>query len=246
MSPASVIRAALAGILAVLAILVGAAGPAPAATLPPPAAGEAWVASVIYPTVARTAPRARARIARRLSTSTQWGTPVQLLVLARSDDAAGQEWLRVLLDDRPNGLSAWIPAGDTLLALDPWSLTVSLEQRRARVYRHGRLVRSFAVVVGKPSTPTPTGLFAIVAELPEPDPGEFFGSWVLPLTAHSQVLRSYEGGDGEVALHGRGGASLLDPLGSARSHGCVRLANAAIGWIAAHVPPGTPVRVRKR
>jgi lipoprotein-anchoring transpeptidase ErfK/SrfK len=54
----------------------------------------------------------------------------------------------------------------------------------------------------------------------------------------------FDGGDGQVALHGRGGASLLDPLGSARSHGCVRLANGAIDWIAGHVPVGAPVRIR--
>ncbi len=83
----------------------------------------------------------------------------------------------------------------------------------------------------------------MAAELRQPEPDQFVGSWVLPLTAHSNVLRSFDGGDGQVALHGRGGASLLDPLGSARSHGCVRLANSAIAWIAAHVPVGTPVRV---
>jgi hypothetical protein len=29
----------------------------------------------------------------------------------------------------------------------------------------------------------------------------------------------------------RGGASLIDPLGSARSHGCIRLSNNAIDWL---------------
>lgn len=82
------------------------------------------------------------------------------------------------------------------------------------------------------------------AELRQPDPGEFEGSWVLPLTAHSQVLRAFEGGDGQIALHGRGGPGLLDPLGSARSHGCVRMSNRAADWIAAHIPTGTPVQVR--
>ena len=112
------------------------------------------------------------------------------------------------------------------------------------MFRDDRLVRSLRAVVGKPSTPTPAGLFAVAAELRQPEANEFEGTWVLPLTAHSNVLRQFDGGDGQVALHGRGGASLLDPLGTARSHGCVRLANAAIGWIAAHVPTGTPVRVR--
>jgi lipoprotein-anchoring transpeptidase ErfK/SrfK len=37
--------------------------------------------------------------------------------------------------------------------------------------------------------------------------------------------------------------SLSDPLGSASSHGCVRLANRAIAWIAERVPPGTPVLI---
>ena len=69
------------------------------------------------------------------------------------------------------------------------------------------------------------------------------GTWIITLTAHSPVLRTFEGGDGRVALHGRGGSSLLDPLGSARSHGCVRMANAGINWLAGVARAGTPVLV---
>jgi lipoprotein-anchoring transpeptidase ErfK/SrfK len=62
------------------------------------------------------------------------------------------------------------------------------------------------------------------------------------------VLQRYEGGDGTVAIHGRGGASLLDPLGSARSHGCIRLSNHAIDWLVRRIGvthlAGTPVDVR--
>jgi lipoprotein-anchoring transpeptidase ErfK/SrfK len=50
-----------------------------------------------------------------------------------------------------------------------------------------------------------------------------------------------------VAIHGRGGASLLDPLGSARSHGCIRLSNRAVSWLVSTVGyeqlPGTPVQI---
>ena len=168
---------------------------------------------------------------------------MELLVLASRVGPEGRTWLRVLLDLRPNGSSVWLNAEDTLLRVDRWHVRVSLRERRVTVYRAGRRVRTFAAVVGKPSTPTPAGLFAVAAELRQPDPGQFVGSWVLPLTAHSNVLRSFDGGDGQVALHGRGGASLRDPLGTARSHGCVRLADSAIEWIATHVPVGTPVRV---
>jgi hypothetical protein len=79
------------------------------------------------------------------------------------------------------------------------------------------------------------------------DPDDFLGRWVLTLTAHSDVLRRYDGGDGRVALHGRGGESLRDPLGSAASHGCIRISNAAIASIVRRIGvaaiPGTPVMI---
>lgn len=210
----------------------------------PPSATREWVAKVLYRTVPHAAPSATARVLPTIFPVSQWGTPTELLVLDARRDGHGTEWLRLLLDDRPNGTTVWVDAEDTVLHADGWRVAVWRARRRVRVYRDGRLVRTFAAVVGRPSTPTPAGLFAIAAELRQPDPGEFEGSWVLPLTAHSNVLREFAGGDGQVALHGRGGASLLDPLGTARSHGCVRLANQAIGWIAAHVPVGSEVRVR--
>jgi hypothetical protein len=198
----------------------------------------------VYPTIARAAPRlTHVRRLFTVSPVSAWGAPTELLVLGSRVDAAGHPWLRVRLDYRPNGFAAWIDEEDTVMYRDPWRISVSRARREVWVYDAARLVRSFAAVVGKSSTPTPAGLFAIAAELPQPDPGQFEGSWVLPLTAHSEVLRHFEGGDGQVALHGRGGASLIDPLGSARSHGCVRLANQTIGWIATHVPVGTPVRI---
>ena len=213
------------------------------ARLDRPGRTHAWVAEVIYRAQARVAPNTRARRLGEVPAVSGWGTPMDLLVLAARIGPEGRLWLRVLLDRRPNGAAVWLDANDALLHADPWRVTVSLRRRQVTVARAGRRVRTFAAVVGKPATPTPTGLFAVAAELRQPEPEQFVGSWVLPLTAHSNVLRSFDGGDGQVALHGRGGASLLDPLGSARSHGCVRLANAAIAWIATHVPVGTPVRV---
>jgi hypothetical protein len=209
----------------------------------PPSAAQAWVAKVVYPTVARSAPSVTATRRLTVSPVSAWGTPTELLVLGTRVDGAGRRWLRVRLDYRPNGFAAWIEAEDTVLHPDSWRISVSREHREVLIYRADRLVRTFTAVVGKPSTPTPAGLFAVAAELPQPNPHEFEGSWVLPLTAHSGVLRHFDGGDGQIALHGRGGASLIDPLGSARSHGCVRLANQTIGWIATHVPVGTPVRI---
>jgi hypothetical protein len=212
-------------------------------TAGPPTPARAWVATVLYPTAARPTPSVT--VTRRLTVDpvSKWGTPTELLVLGTRIDATGHPWVEVRLDYRPNGYASWIDAEDTTLHEDPWRIAISRARSEVSVYRADRPVRSFAAVVGKPSTPTPAGLFAIAAKLPQGSSEDFEGTWVLPLTAHSEVLRTFAGGDGQVALHGRGGASLLDPLGSARSHGCVRLANPAIGWIAGHVPVGTPVRV---
>ena len=166
--------------------------------------------------------------------------PTQLLVLGHRR-ADRKTWLRVLLPTRPNGASAWIPRDDARVSSTPWQVVVSLSHRRVYVTRRGRLVRSFPVVVGAKATPTPTGRFAVAERIPLPNPHQFYGSWMLTLTAHSTVLNTFAGGDGQVAIHGRGGSSLRVPVGTAASHGCVRMRNPDIAWLAEHAEAGTPV-----
>jgi L,D-transpeptidase-like protein len=76
----------------------------------------------------------------------------------------------------------------------------------------GRRVRRFRAVVGAPGTPTPLGLAAIYERNRQPNPGGFLGPWAMPLTIMSNVLENYGGSPGRVGIHGRAGASLLDPL----------------------------------
>ena len=88
-------------------------------------------------------------------------------------DARARPGLRVLLPTRPNGASGWI-SGTTRRSCSPrpgrwwfrWPIGACTRLRR------GRLVRSFPVVIGAPSTPTPTGRFAVAEriQLPDPDP----------------------------------------------------------------------------
>jgi len=188
-------------------------------------------------------PTASARPSRRLGLRDAPG----LLVISSPHAADDRCWLRVRLPWRPNTASGWIDAGQVALTQTPWRIEVSPRRRRLTLYRSGARVRSLPVVVGKPGTPTPAGSFAVTWAI-RWHANDFLGSWVLELTAHSNVLQRFDGGDGTVGIHGRGGASLLDPLGSARSHGCIRLSNHAIGWlvhrIGANRLPGTPVNVR--
>jgi lipoprotein-anchoring transpeptidase ErfK/SrfK len=154
--------------------------------------------------------------------------------------------VKVRLPWRPNDAAGWVNASNVFLEKTSWQIEVSTTRRTLTLYRAGARVRTVSVVVGKPSTPTPVGLFAVTWAIPWHS-NDFLGSWVLELTAHSNVLQSFEGGDGTVGIHGRGGASLLDPLGSAASHGCIRLSNGTIDWlvrtIGASQLPGTPVQI---
>jgi hypothetical protein len=124
-----------------------------------------------------------------------------------------------------------------------WWIDVSLSRRLVQVFRDGAVVRRFRAVVGASPTPTPTGLFALYELDAQPGSGGFVGPWVIQLTAFSDVLDDYGGGPGRIAIHGRGGASLDDPLGTARSHGCIRVDNADVEWLARSMPAGTPVRI---
>ena len=170
-----------------------------------------------------------------------------LLVLRAARDAKDRCWLKVRLPTRPNAAAAWIRADHVRLRPTGWRIVVSRRARTLSVFEDGELRRRFRVVIGAPPTPSPEGLFSIVGVW-RWNPYDFLGSYILPLTAHSHVLQEFGGGDGRVGIHGRGGSSLLDPLGAARSHGCIRLSNGPIEWMVRTVGagrlPGIPIRVR--
>jgi lipoprotein-anchoring transpeptidase ErfK/SrfK len=204
----------------------------------PPSRAGATVARVVASTHARSRPGAGRRIAR-VATVTSWSAHAQrLLVLDGRED-----WVKVRLPIRPNGTAGWVPRDKVLLTRTRTFVRLNLAARRLTVYRDGRRVRRFRAVVGAPGTPTPRGLHAIYERNRQANPRGFLGPWSLSLTALSNVLESFGGGPGRVAIHGREGASLRDPLGTARSHGCVRIDSRAVTWLARHAPPGTPVEV---
>jgi lipoprotein-anchoring transpeptidase ErfK/SrfK len=174
--------------------------------------------------------------ARRPITGEQTTVPV----IARAIAAGGGGWLQVMLPGRPNGSTGWISQLQTSARVTAWAIVVDLAARRVNVYRDAHRVRSFEAVVGKPATPTPTGQF-YVEEALQMSAGEPGGPFALALSARSNVLQEFEGGPGQIAIHGRD--NLGGTLGSAASHGCIRLATASIQWLAARIGPGTPVTI---
>ena len=72
-------------------------------------------------------------------------------------------------------------------------------------------------------------------------PGGVGAPYALALSARSDVLQEFDGGPGQIALHGTDNVGGV--LGTAASHGCMRLDTASITWLATRLGPGTPVTI---
>ena len=169
------------------------------------------------------------------------GMRTVLPVLGRRSPG-GVRWVRVRLPGRPNGSTGWIKRRATRIVHTSWHVVVDTSARRVTVYRQGRPVRAFRAIVGKLATPTPRGKFFVedVVELRAHDVG---GPFALALSARSNVLQEFAGGPGQIAVHGR--MNVGGVLGSAVSHGCVRLDDAAMRWLVIRIARGVPVTIAR-
>lgn len=155
---------------------------------------------------------------------------------------SGVAWLKVLLPGRPNGHAGWIKRAGTSATRTSWHLVVDTSERRLSVFRDGRVVRTFQAVVGKPSTPTPIGQF-FVEETVQLGPGDVGAPFALALSARSNVLQEFDGGPGQIALHGL--SNVGGVLGTAASHGCIRLSDDTMRWLSTRIGPGFPVTITR-
>jgi L,D-transpeptidase-like protein len=150
-------------------------------------------------------------------------------------------FLHVLLPGRPNGHSGWILARRARTWKTPWHLLIRTSSERLFVFNGRRIVRSFPVVVGKPSTPTPRGRF-FVEEAMILRRGALGGPAAYALSARSNVFQEFEGGPGQVAIHGVQGIG--GTPGTAVSHGCIRATASALEFMIHRFGTGTPVDIR--
>ncbi|HEU4681567.1 MAG TPA: L,D-transpeptidase [Gemmatimonadales bacterium] len=214
---------------------------APAAAAPTPA--NQPLVALLHDHVARTAPSAHAgRIesvaARRPLTRVRTVLPV----LARANSRKRGSWLQVRLPGRPNSHKGWISTNRTRLTSTYWRIAVKLSTRRLTVYFGDSVRRQFRVVVGKASTPTPRGVFFIEEALALSS-HEAGGPYALATSARSNVFQEFEGGPGQIGIHGT--SNLSGAPGTAVSHGCIRLDTPAITWLARRVGAGVPLRITR-
>jgi lipoprotein-anchoring transpeptidase ErfK/SrfK len=169
-----------------------------------------------------------------LSARTDYLQPRTFLVVEKSPD-----WLKVLLPMRPNNSTGWIRAGDVNLSDVPFEIRVSLDEHMLRMFKDGQEVLSSPVVIGAPNTPTPLGTFYITDPVDlKASPNGAYGAYALGLSGYSEVLMSFNGGPGQIAVHGTNNPS---QVGQNISNGCVRVPNDIIVQIADQAPLGTPV-----
>jgi hypothetical protein len=193
-----------------------------------------WLtARVARPVLLRVSPGG-ARIAR-LGTRTEFGSPRVLSVVRRRGS-----WLGVMSPQLGNGRLGWVHASKVRLGRVRESVVIELSQRRLEVRIGKRVLRTVHVGVGRSSSPTPLGRFAVTDRL-RITGSTPYGCCALALSGHQpNVPVDWEGGD-RLAIHGT-----PDPrtVGAAASLGCLHAAARDMRRLLRDVPLGAPVFVR--
>jgi lipoprotein-anchoring transpeptidase ErfK/SrfK len=130
----------------------------------------------------------------------------------------------------------------------PLALTVTREGKRVRVFKRGKLVKTYTVAVGSPEFPTPIGEYVVQSMQKNPAWNVPNSEWAGDLAGESipggdprnPLVARWIGFNGSVGFHGTASAG---SLGTAASHGCIRMAPADVIDLFERVSIGTPVLV---
>lgn len=126
------------------------------------------------------------------------------------------------------------------------SIVISRGTRVLTLYRESKRVKTFRIAVGTPSHPTPRGLFSIIEKQRNP-------TWIPPDSPWAKGLGPIPPGPGNplgtrwmgtsasaVGIHGTNASS---SIGTAASHGCIRMYVRDSEWLYERVSIGTPVLI---
>ena len=130
----------------------------------------------------------------------------------------------------------------------PVAVTVSLSERVVRVFDRGELAHTYNVAVGEPRYPTPPGEFSVQGmqvdppwNVPQSDwAGDLAGQTIPGGDPANPLVARWIGFNGSVGFHG---TASIGSIGSAASHGCVRMAPDDVIDLYDRVAVGTPVLV---
>lgn len=137
---------------------------------------------------------------------------------------------------------------DELFDKQSSAVTVSRDQRRVRLFKRGNLVKTYTVAVGSAEYPSPTGHFAVQTKQVNPAWNVPTSSWAGSLggqtipggAPNNPLVARWIGFAGSVGFHGTKSSG---SLGTAASHGCVRMDVDDVIDLFKRVDIGTPVLV---
>jgi hypothetical protein len=149
-------------------------------------------------------------------------------------------WARVMLPIRPNGSEGWVRTDGMVMFVVEGSLLIDLSDRTLTYQVGSSEVLSTEIGVGSNRHPTPTGKFFVTDTVTMADPNSTWGPHALGLSARSDTITEYNGGDGIIGIHGTNSPW---SIGQASSLGCVRVPNDVITSLHQKVRLGTPVEI---
>jgi lipoprotein-anchoring transpeptidase ErfK/SrfK len=151
-------------------------------------------------------------------------------------------WLQVAISRRPNETVKWIHAADVAVRGVDNRIVVEREARQLTVYRGttSEVLFQAPVAAGASATPTPLGKFFVDIVVKLTRTTGAYGPYQLSVSGFSDVLQSFGGGPGQIAIHGTNHPELI---GKFVSNGCVRMNNDDVTALADLAPVGTPVEI---
>ena len=202
----------------------------------------AYAATVIEQAVVRAKPRDGAPEVAPIRPLDSRGLPEVVAVIGvRSSGACAAAWYRVRLSVLPNGTTGWVRASAVKTYRVQSRIVIDLSQRHLRLFRSGKLAFEASVAVGSSATPTPRGHYFVNERYVLPDASGPFGPNALGISAHSNALQDSWVENGPIAIHG---TNEPGSIGTAASHGCIRIANNMMRLMFPLAPAGTPVIVK--
>lgn len=137
-----------------------------------------------------------------------------------------------------------IQPGTNTAATQTVRLVIRLGERRVYVFRNDLVETSYPIAVGKSGWETPTGSYAVMQKLKDP-------SWEHPWTGEvvgpgpdnplgTRWIGFWTDGTNVIGFHG---TPNIESVGTAASHGCIRMYDEDVQALFDKVQVGTPVIV---
>jgi lipoprotein-anchoring transpeptidase ErfK/SrfK len=161
--------------------------------------------------------------------------PVVFLVKGPYDPTAAR--LEVELPVRPNGTTGWVDAASMAISANRFRIQVALTDHTIQVFDGTDVVFEQPIGVGTTDTPTPGGTFYIRSLIASTDPA--YGTYAFGLSGFSEVHEEFNGGPGDIGIHGTSDPSTI---GTDVSNGCIRLTDEGIVQLAELLPEASEVQ----